>query len=235
MKKNLCVALAIVVFALVLSPIASALDSRLEIPPYQIPTYDGKPHDFKAYIPPLKSAPRIDVDGLFRAVINCFPERIQWGVEVSLQGGLRETFDKSNSITTFDTSGLSKHYIGIVASMPLYSATEINTERRAEVDRREKVAVAVKELLAAIAQRHRAERELGIFVSVNARSQQRVAIGIAPAEEQIGYLEKVASAQSSFDEATAAIDGARLALVGQCRDEVATGVNEYIIELANEK
>jgi hypothetical protein len=56
-------------------------------------------------------------------------------------------------------------------------------------------------------------------------------MGIVDASEQIGYLEKVAQAQSELDDAGARIEGARLALAGQCRDGVANEVNAYLIDI----
>lgn len=79
--------------------------------------------------------------------------------------------------------------------------------------------------------RRRAQRELGLYTSLEARAQKRVAMGLMEASEQIGYLEKVAQAQAALDAATAHIEGARLALVGQCRDEVAEEVNRYLKEV----
>lgn len=162
---------------------------------------------------------------LFSLVVNCFPERPPWGLELDAVGGLRES---AGGVSTFDTSGLAKHYVGVVAKMPLYSATEINKERQTEYERRQQVAANIKTLLSGLASRRRAQRELGLYASLEARAQKRVGLGLVEATEQIGYLEKVAQAQSRLDDAGAAIDGARLALVGQCRDEVANTVNDYL-------
>jgi hypothetical protein len=220
-----------IIFLLFLFPaVAIALDTRLAVPPYQIPTFQNSPH-FKNAVPAILPAVVVESDGLYRAVINCFPERVVWGIEVTAQAGLRDTFDNSNSITSFDTSGLSKHYIGVVASMPLYSASEVNAERRMETQRRGDVAASIKELLAALSKKRRAQRELGLYTSLESRSQSRVNLGIVDSVEQVGYLEKVVTAQSSLDDAVAAIDGARLSLIGQCRDEVVDGINDYILGL----
>lgn len=198
------------------------------IPPYQIPTFDGAQRDFRSPIPAMQPAPAINGGAIFNMVINCFPERIKWGLEVEAVAGIRES---ANGVTTFDTSGLARHYVGIVARMPLYSATEINRERQEEYRRRQEVADRISKLLAGLAYRRRAQRELGLYSSLEARAQARVAMGIVEASEQIGYLEKVAQAQSKLDDANARIEGARLALVGQCRDGVAAEVNAYLTEI----
>lgn len=203
------------------------------IPPYQIPTFSGQPRDFKHLDPAIKPAMDIDSDQLFKSVVNCFPERVKWGLELDAVAGSRYT-DQPNSITTFDSSGLARHYVGVVAKMPLYSAEELNRQRQSEYTRREEVAKNVEKLLSALATQRRAKRQLGLFTSLEARSQERVALGLADATEQVSYLEKVIEAQSTLDDAEAGLDGARLALIGQCRDEMAEQVNNYILQVLKE-
>lgn len=203
---------------------------NLKIPPYQIPTFSGKPNDFKKFTPAMPPAMEVDSDLLFKAVVNCFPERVQWGLELDAVGGARYA-DQQNTITTFDTSGLARYYVGLVAKMPLYSAEELNRQRQAEYTRREEVAKNVQALLTALASQRRAKRQLGLFTSLEARSQERVALGLTDTTEQITYLEKVIDAQSKLDDAEAGLDGARLSLVGQCRDEMAEVVNNHILQI----
>jgi hypothetical protein len=203
-----------------------------DVRPYEIPTMRGNKRDFR-YVPPVKLAPEIDADEVFNMIVNCFPERPEWGVEVKAVAGARYT-DHQNTISTFDTAGLSRYYAGIVAEMPLYSAEEMHKQRTQEYQRRGEVAANVAALLKGLADRQRALRLLGIAESVEARSQYRVHEGIAPAEEQITNLQKVADKVGDLDEANASIVAARLALVGQCRDEVAESVNEYLKEVTTQ-
>ena len=196
--------------------------------PYQIPTMRGKKRDFH-HIPPIKLAPALDADGIFQMVVNCFPERPQWGLEVKAVTGARIT--EGRSISTFDTAGLSKYYAGIVAEMPLYSTDELNKVRTQEYNRRQDVAKNVSALLKAVANRQRALRMVGIAESIEARSQIRVAEDLAPAEEQIANLEKVAQYVGDLDAANSEIVAARLALAGQCRSEEYERVNEYLTEI----
>lgn len=211
-----------------LAGVAAAEPKPPLVPPYQIPTFREARPDFKA-VPPLAPAPSVDSDAVFRVVVNCFPERVQWGVELDVVGGARYVDD--NQISTFDTAGLARYYVGVVAKMPLYSATELNRERAEEYSRRAQVADNLRMLLQALADRRRAQREIGLYSSLEARSQQRVGLGIVGVDEQVGYLEKVAQAQATLDDAAARIEGARMALVGQCRDGVADEVNRYLTEI----
>lgn len=199
-----------------------------KIPPYQIPTFDGQKRGF-AYIPPIKAAPRIDADLIFRMVVACFPERVKWGLELDAVAGAR--YAPSNTISTFDSSGLANYYAGIVAKLPLYSADELEKSRNQEYQRRGDVADKIAILLKGIADRRRAERLMGIYVSLEARSQVRVAEGIANVDEQIVYQQRVAEAQAQLDAANASIEGSRIGLMGQCRDEVVEEVNNYLVEV----
>ena len=226
----------IILVLLVLAPFKTHSENptpkppNLKIPPYQIPTFSGKPSDFKKFAPAMQPAMNVDSDMLFRAVVNCFPERVPWGLEMDAVAGARYT-DQQNTISTFDTSGLSRYYVGVVAKMPLYSAEELNRQRQAEYTRRGEVSKNIQALLSALATQRRAKRELGLFTSMEARAQERVALGLTDSTEQVTYLEKVIDAQSKLDDAEAGLDGARLALVGQCRDEMAETVNNHILQV----
>lgn len=197
------------------------------IQPFQFPTYEGKGGDFRAKVPELAPFPDIDTEAVFRVVVNCFPERVPWGLEVKAVAGARYT-DNSNTVSTFDTAGLSKYYAGVVAEIPLFSASEINTERRSEYQRRTQLSENIAAFIKGLAAMRRAWREIGIYNAATLRSQERVKEGIAPTTEQVGYVEKVAEAYSKLDDAKAAVDGARLALFGQCRNDAAEEVNDYL-------
>lgn len=198
-----------------------------DVQPYQFPTYDGRQADFRIKAPELAPFPDIDTESLYQVVVNCFPERVPWGVEIKAVAGARYT-DQKNTVSTFDTAGLSKYYAGVVAEIPLFSASEINNERRAEYQRRTQLSDNVAKLLQSLAAMRRAWREIGLYNRATLRSQERVKIGVADTSEQVGYVEKVALAYSKLDDARAAADGARLALYGQCRDEEADRVNHYL-------
>jgi len=70
---------------------------------------------------------------------------------------------------------------------------------------------------------------MGLYTSLEKRAQSRIEAGVAPVDEQISFLEKVAVTQGELDGALASIEGARLALIGQCRPEVVDEINAYII------
>lgn len=209
---------------------APPAEAAPQIKPYEIPRFNGREGEDFAHIPPIKPAKQIDGDAIFDMVVNCFPERHRWGnIKVKAQAGAR--WSESNKISALDDSGLARHYVGIVGEMPLFSPDETYRQQEQERNRRQQAAQTVAALLKAVADKQRAWRIIGIAESVEARSQLRVQRGIAGAEEQIGYLRDVAQAVSDLDAANAAIISARLALSGQCRDDVRPAVNNFLVRV----
>lgn len=200
------------------------------IQPFQFPTYDGKGGDFRAKVPELAQFPDLDTEAVFKVVVNCFPERVPWGFEAKLVGSARyvDTNKNQTTLSSTDTIGLSKYYAGVVVEIPLFSASEINTERRAEYQRRTQLSDNIAKFIQGLAAMRRAWREIGIYNAATLRSQARVKEGVAPTTEQFGYVEKVAEAYSKLDDAKASVEGARLSLYGQCRNDVADEVNDYL-------
>ncbi len=182
--------------------------------PYQLPRFDESTQgDHYTQIRPLAEAPALDPDALFTSIQNCYPEPSKFRLELDLEASYRDR-------KTYDLTGseIGQHYIGIVARMPLYSANEMSRQRLQEHKRRTETAAAIGALMTALANRNNAVRELGLFSSLEARSQVRVAQGVAETAEQVGYLTSVAAAHAAVIRAEAAIVEQRLALSGQCAD-----------------
>ena len=76
---------------------------------------------------------------------------------------LRAAIRSSDVLDLQDTAtGLGKSYVGIVASMPLYSGKELDREKEREYMRRKDTASAVAAFVTAIASRNHAIRELAL-------------------------------------------------------------------------
>jgi hypothetical protein len=196
------------------------------IEPYQIPTFTGEPVDWHKMKPAIDSKKAVDGDAIFNVINKCYPLKSGFGLDISLRSGVNYKPNNNNTIQTYDSQS---YYAGIVANMPLYSDIEIDKDRKIEYQRRMQTTSTIKEMLSAIAAKRRAERMMGLYLSLEKRSQARIAEGIAPVEEQIGYLEKVAATQGEMDTASAEIESARLALIGQCRSDEVERVNNYIL------
>ncbi len=184
-----------------------------DVKPYQTPTMAGDGLDYHDTPAPMVKAPRIDADAVFERVLSCYPERSKFDIDVDLRAALR-----SNDVLDLQdaTSGLGKSYVGIVATMPIYSGKELDREKDREYSRRKDTAKAVADFISAIAGRNHAVRELALYRSLEARSAVRVKEGITEATEQVGYLEKVATSQEKLISEEAKIMESRLLLAGMC-------------------
>jgi hypothetical protein len=203
------------------------------IMPYEIPTFTGAPVDYKQIKPAIDPKKKINGDAIFQIINKCYPLKSGFGLEVNLRGGMNYKPSNKNTsggnTTVVQTYDSQNYYAGIVANMPLYSDIEIDKDRKVEYQRREQTAMTIKEMLSAVAAKRRAERMMGLYMSLEKRAQVRIETGVAPVDEQIGFLEKVATTQGELDTAEAAIEGSRLALIGQCRPEIMDEVNNYIL------
>ena len=203
------------------------------IPPFEIPTFTGKSVDWRNPKPAINELPKINSDAIFKAVNRCYPLKSGFGLDVSLKAGA--TYKDTASNNQINTLDSNRYYVGIVANMPLYSDVEIDKERKLEYQRRLQTTETIKTLLTGVAAKRRAERLMGLYQALEARSQERVKVGIVSNDEQIGFLEKVAAAQGELDQANATIEASRLALIGQCRPEVEEQVNDFILQEIGEK
>ena len=197
--------------------------------PYQLPTMLDDGADYHDKPPALVKAPAIDADAVFSAVLACYPERSKFDIDVDLRAAIRS----SDVLDLQDTStGLGKSYVGIVASMPLYSGKELEREKDREYSRRKDTAKAVADFIASIAGRNHAIRELALYRSLEARSAARVKEGVTEASEQVSYLEKVANSQEKLIEEEAKIMESRLLLSGMCDPKNAKQIGGWLKKIS---
>lgn len=174
-----------------------------EVKPFELPTLTGEKVDYQGYMNPLEPAPRLDSDGIFQQAVNCYPEPTKFNVELNLEAGLR-----SQGVVTADNTTLGKEYISIVASMPLFSATEMNRQREREYLRRTATSELIGRFLTAIATVH-VRHEITLYRALEARSQVRVKKGIVSTDEQVAFMEKLLGAHKTLIQAEADITTAR--------------------------
>ena len=203
----------------------SELEKPPEVKPYQIPTMAGDGLDYHAKPADIVQAPALDADAIFKAVLACYPERSKFDIDVDLRASIRS----SDVLDLQDTAtGLGKSYVGIVASMPLYSGKELDREKEREYVRRKDTAKAVADFISAIAGRNHAVRELALYRSLEARAAIRVQQGVTEATEQVGYLEKVASSQEKLINEETKIMESRLLLSGMCDPKNAERIGGWL-------
>lgn len=200
-----------------------------EIQTYQLPTMADDGVDYHSKPAPLAKAPALDPDAIYQTVLRCYPEKSKFDVDISLRASVRsaDVLDENDL-----SSGLGKSYVGIVANMPLYSGRELDREREREYVRRKDTAKAVAAFIASIASRNQAMRELALYRSLEARSAIRVQTGIIEASEQVGYLEKVATAQEKLVKDETQIMENRLLLAGMCDPLNAERIGSWLKRLA---
>ena len=190
-------------------------DTKPQIKPFEIPSLQGDTQ-YQDPIPSLLPAPEIDPDTIYSAALNCYPEESKFKIDVDLVAGYRRVSDQ------YDTSGwpaLSEHYIGVVGKIPLLSDSEDSRTRDREYLRRTRTAEAVAGFAQALANRNFAYREIGLYMALEARAIVRVGKGIAPTEEQITMMEKVAEAQRNITKFSADAVQYRLAIIAMCDDQ----------------
>ena len=199
-----------------------------KIEPYELPTLQNNKTNYKDEIPALRPAPRINPDDIFHAVLKCYPEQSKFKLDLDLVAGMRSTMDEYDSSSWPE---ISEHYVGIVGKMPLYSASEQTRERQWEYQRRTAIAQSVATFTKALADRNHAYRMMGLYLSLEARSQVRVKQGVANVEEQIALLEKVADTQRDVVTQESILVQERLSLVGLCEQRNVQRMNDYLEKL----
>lgn len=194
-----------------------------------MPTLNGASPHYNEPLPALLPAPKIDSDTIYNSVLRCYPEKSKFKIDLNLIAGVRSNFDEYDND---DWPEISDHYIGIVGKMPLYSTTEQSRERQWEYQRRVATATTVAAFVQSLAERNYAYRLMGLYLSLEARSQARVEKGVANVAEQVTYLEKVASTHKEVLAHEAKIVEYRLALVAMCDNGQADSMNTYLQRLA---
>jgi hypothetical protein len=198
--------------------------------PYELPTLAGDNIDYHDKPEALIKASIIDAESLFLTVMRCYPANSSWDIDVKLQA--RITTNTSELFYSEDDSSISSNYVGIVASMPLYSTKEISRDKEREYRRRTDMAEMIATFVSAIATRNRALRELSLYRSLEARSSVRVKNGIVSAVEQIGFLEKVSARNELLIKTKMEILKSRLQLAATCEPNKYDQINTYLKDVA---
>jgi hypothetical protein len=195
--------------------------------PFEVPTYRGRELEFRSPVPPLQSSsPKVDADYLYRMALDCYPTPSKFqNLKMDLKAGLHMNTDMS-----FDTFEVAKPYVGVVVSLPIYDGVELDREKEREYMRRLKVSSQVATFIRSVAERTRATRSLGIFLTLEQRSKIRVRKGIASATEQIDYLKEVIQWEEALELANAQIMESRLALEGNCRSSDQHVIHNYLMQ-----
>lgn len=96
-----------------------------EIMPFEWPTLKGGAPHYNTPTPALRPTPKIDPNAIFQTVLNCYPEKSKFELDLNLFAGMWINLDEYNSD---DWPESSEHYVGIVGKMLLYSTTAISAQ-----------------------------------------------------------------------------------------------------------
>lgn len=215
-------AIAFLVFS---SLVAAATDTPP--PPFQLPTY----HEQNAHqplLPPVQPRQKTRLGEFEPArvlgiVEKCWPAASWFRGDLSLEARGGRTF---GSIGNNDQT--QANYAGIVARIPLYSATEIDREREREALRMQQAAASIGQIVQALVERQRAMRETELYEAIERRARLRVAEGVTDTTEQIAALKQVADAHTDEAKANAKLTAARLSLISLCQRDRAHDLNDYL-------
>lgn len=204
-------------------------------PPFVVPLFDGK--DGRSHAIPMegfKDPATPSPLKLMDMVMRCYPQQSWFRPELRMEARAGHQTGDSTATTIYDsstgtTTTTANRYIGLVASIPLYSAIEVNNEREKEAKRRIEVATAVGSFTQALATYAKTARMLSIAKPLERRAQERVITGVAMAAEQVAAMQQVATLEGDLWASRAAITANRLTLVGMCEEgERADTVDRYL-------
>lgn len=162
---------------------------------------------------PILMAPVVDFQRVFDLASKCGPTSSIWdAANVRFEANY-----KALSETT--SSDVGKFYVGIVATMPLYTGAEITRQRTEEEGRRQSLSSSVSAYKDSIAGYRLYQRLVGLYAVLEQRSRTRIAAGVVSTTEQVSYLEKTAKAWEDQITKESDIEKHRLALLSRCSDK----------------
>lgn len=218
--------------ALALSCTAGAADAPPP-PPWVLPTFDpandaGPLPDQQLPRParPPAPAPRraaFEAGRAMALVADCWPSPSWFRPEIGLEIRSGQKFGRVG-----ENDQTQANYVGVVARMPLYSASELDKEFEREAGRMQQAAVAVGQIVEGLAAAQRARRETELYEALERRAQVRVSEGVAITAEQVGALKEVATAHTSSAQAAAKLIAYRLHLQSLCRRDKAGPLFAYL-------
>lgn len=220
-KRERVAAVAVAVVLVMLAGCSKAEPVKVPNSPNPVPLFDGVPRSSLMTMEPLKLEPGPDAVALFHRVLECYPSRSLFRGELSAE--LRA----AQKSATFD-NGAAGSGAALVLRVPLYSAAEIDRERDREAARRAKAAASVGVFVENLVQWRLTDRELLIAKRVEARSRDRVALGVAETAEQLAHEQRVYMLESKRVDQLAKLTTARLEILGMCGEQQAVSMNAYL-------
>ena len=109
-------------------------------------------------------------------------------------------------------------FVGLVATVPLYSGKELDRERDKAAGRKRQAGDDIAVMIENIEKVLHNRRMLAVYKVMETRSKKRVQAGVVPLTEQVDIMEKLSNLQKETITFTAQIGGKHTALLNSCKD-----------------
>lgn len=182
-------------------PLLFILSSSADATPFEMDTYDD---NFK----------QIEI-GLTYSKLNQLASKcifdLRWlDMDVDLKSGVSS---RQRGYTEAQDT-----FVGLVATVPLYSGKEMDRERDKALGRKRLATEDITTLIENIEKVLHNRRMIGIYKVMENRSRKRVREGVVPLTEQVDIMEKLSNLRKETITFTAQIGGKHTALLNGCKD-----------------
>ena len=109
-------------------------------------------------------------------------------------------------------------FVGVVATVPLFSGKELDRERDRTIARRKQATDDISKMIGNIEKVLHNRRMIELYKILENRSIKRVQAGVVPLTEQVDIMEKLSNLQKETITFTAQIGGKHTALLNSCKD-----------------
>jgi hypothetical protein len=109
-------------------------------------------------------------------------------------------------------------FVGMVATVPLFSGKEMDRERDRAIDRKRQAAADISTMIENVEKVLHNRRMMAVYKVMEGRSKRRVMAGVVPLSEQVDIMEKLSNLRKETITFLAQIGGKHTALLNSCKD-----------------
>jgi hypothetical protein len=109
-------------------------------------------------------------------------------------------------------------FVGLVATVPLFSGKEMDRERDRALGRKRQAADDIATMIENVEKVLHNRRMMAIYKVMEGRSKKRVMAGVVPLSEQVDIMEKLSNLRKETITFLAQIGGKHTALLNSCKD-----------------
>ena len=146
---------------------------------------------------------------LNQLAVKCLYDKAWLDMDVDLKSGVSSR--KRGYTESQDT------FVGLVATVPLFSGKEMDRERDRTLDRKRQVATDISIMIENVEKVLHNRRMIEIYKIMENRSRKRVQSGSTPLTEQIEVMEKLSNLRKETITFAALVGGKYTALLNSCK------------------